>query len=133
MSLAPERHFSALVSSHPAPSSGHGRAGPKPARGRRGRTCVFAEEDHEERDDQVVHPLDVAAGRVAYGPYEQYPFEDLKEKPTAGEAKSKHGGTFQTPAFFKQARSRFQALTLEHQEVSFGFSFCKIPVVLISC
>lgn len=42
-------------------------------------TCVLANEDHEERSDQVIYPLNVSTGRVSDSPYKQDPFEDLKE------------------------------------------------------
>lgn len=52
-----------------------------------GLTYVFADEDYKERGDEVIYPLNVSTGRVTYGPYKQYPFENLKENWTAGEAK----------------------------------------------
>lgn len=42
-------------------------------------TCVLANEDHEERSDQVIYSLNVSTGRVSDSPYKQDPFENLKE------------------------------------------------------
>lgn len=57
-------------------------------------TYVLADEDHKEGRDKVIYPLNISAGRMTYGPYEQYPLKNLKEKWTAGEAESKHSRNF---------------------------------------
>lgn len=41
---------------------------------------VLADEDHKEGRDKVIYPLNISAGRMTYGPYEQYPLKNLKEK-----------------------------------------------------
>lgn len=43
-------------------------------------TYVLADEDHKEGRDKVIYPLNISAGRMTYGPYEQYPLKNLKEK-----------------------------------------------------
>ena len=43
-------------------------------------TYVLADEDYKEGSDKVIYPLNISAGRMTYGPYEQYPFKNLKEK-----------------------------------------------------
>ena len=53
-------------------------------------TYVLTDEDYKEGSDEVIYPLNISAGRMTYGPYEQYPFKNLKEKWTAGGAESKH-------------------------------------------
>lgn len=50
-------------------------------------TCVLTNEDHKERSDQVIYPLNVSTGRMTDGPYKQDPFKNLKENGTDGEAK----------------------------------------------
>ena len=59
---------------------------------------MFADEDHEERGDQVVDPLNVSAGRVAYGPYKQYPLKNLQGNGTRAEVRA--GSSETANAFF---------------------------------
>lgn len=53
-------------------------------------TYVLANEDHEERSDQVVYPLNVSTGRVSDSPYKQDPFENLKENGIGSKARNEH-------------------------------------------
>ena len=57
-------------------------------------TYVLADEDYKEGSDKVIYPLNISAGRMTDGPYEQDPFKNLKEKWTAGGAESKHSRNF---------------------------------------
>ena len=40
-------------------------------------TDIVWEEHYEEWSDEIVDSLDIAAGRMPHGPYEQYPLEAL--------------------------------------------------------
>lgn len=51
-------------------------------------TCVLANEDHEERSDQVIYSLNVSTGRVSDGPDKQDPFENLKENGSGSKARN---------------------------------------------
>lgn len=73
---------------------------------------MFAGEDHKERGDEVIHPLDVPAGGVADRPYEQYPFEDLEESRTGGEENGEHVGSFETHALLSLNRGHFSLLLM---------------------
>lgn len=57
-------------------------------------TYVLADEDYKEGSDKVIYPLNISAGRMTYGPYEQYPFKNLKEKWTLVEQKANTSETF---------------------------------------